>query len=73
MNTSVKYNLEVLREEARELLNKGLVHRSQPIYALCKHIPEREWVCVVSELESNDFLLRDRIIDLLGREEWRED
>jgi hypothetical protein len=73
MNTTVKYDLEVLKDEARKLIDKGLVNRQQPIYALCKYIPGRDWVCVEMELEKNEFLLRDRIIDLLGREDWNED
>lgn len=71
--TTVKYDIEVIKDEARQLVDKGLVNRQQPIYALCKYIPGREWVCVELELEKNDFLLRDRIIDLLGREDWEED
>lgn len=73
MNTTVKYDLEVLREEARQLIKKGKIHRNEPIYALCKFIPGRDWVCLELELEENDFLLRDKIIDLLGSEEWAED
>jgi hypothetical protein len=73
MKTTVKYDLEVLKEEARQLVKKGKVQRHDPIYALCKFIPGRDWVCVELELEENDFLLRDKIIDLLGSEEWNDD
>ncbi len=73
MNISVKYDINAIRNEARQLVDKGLVDRQQPIYTLCKYIPDREWVCVELELEENEFLLRDRIIDLLSRENWRED
>lgn len=73
MNTTVKYDISAIKEEARQLVEKGLIDRQQPIYALCKYIPGRDWVCVELELEENDFLLRDRIIDLLSKEEWRED
>ncbi|MUG99087.1 DUF4327 family protein [Scytonema sp. UIC 10036] len=73
MNTAVKYDIEVIKHEARQLVNKGAVSRNQPIYALCKYIPGRDWVCVELELEKNNFLLRDKIIDLLGREDWSED
>lgn len=73
MNTAVKYDIGVIREEARQLVKKGLINRQEPIYALCKYIPVRDWVCVEFELENNEFLLRDRIIDLLGCEEWTED
>ncbi|MDM9382757.1 DUF4327 family protein [Chlorogloeopsis sp. ULAP01] len=72
-DTVVKYDIEVIKEEARQLVKKGLVQRNQPIYALCKYIPGRDWVCVELELEKNEFLLRDKIIDLLGREDWSED
>jgi Domain of unknown function (DUF4327) len=73
MDTAVKYDLEVIKQEARYLVNAGKIKRNQPIYALCKYIPGRDWVCVELELEKNDFLLRDKIIDLLGNEEWSED
>lgn len=69
MVTSVQYSIEALKDEARQLVTKGLVASQQPIYTLCQYIPASEWVCVECELEKNDFLLRDRIIDLLGREE----
>ncbi len=73
MTTTVKYDIDVIKEEARQLIEKGLVDRQQPIYTLCKYIPGRDWVCVELELEENDYLLRDRIIDLLGKEDWKED
>jgi hypothetical protein len=73
MKTSVKYDLEVLKEEARQLVKKGAVKRNEPIYALCKFIPGRDWVCLELELEENEFLLRDKIIDLLANEQWNED
>jgi Domain of unknown function (DUF4327) len=73
MDTAVKYDLEVIKQEARCLVNSGKLKRNQPIYALCKYIPGRDWICVELELEKNNFLLRDKIIDLLGNEEWSED
>ncbi len=73
MDTAVKYDLEVIKQEARCLVNAGKLKRNQPIYALCKYIPGRDWICVELELEKNNFLLRDKIIDLLGNEEWSED
>ncbi len=67
------YSLDVIQDEARRLVQKGMVSRQQPIYSLCQYIPAREWVCVECELEKCDFLLRDRIGDLIGREEWDND
>lgn len=68
-----QYSLEVIREEARQLVHKGIISRQQPIYILCQNIPARDWVYFASQLEANEFLLRDRISDLLGREEWQND
>lgn len=70
---SFRYSLNLIQDEARQLVQKGVVSRQQPIYTLCQFIPPREWVCIESELEECDFLLRDRIGDLIGREEWDND
>ena len=67
------YSLERLREEIIALMQKGRINRQQPIYALCKYIPPREWLLVERELESNGFLLRDPIGELVSREKWQED
>jgi hypothetical protein len=73
MIQSVQYSMSIIQDEARQLVQKGVVGRNQPIYVLCQYIPAREWACVESVLENNDFLLRDRIGDLLGREDWEND
>ena len=70
---SFKYSLDLIQDEARQLVQKGVVSRQQPIYTLCQYIPPREWICVECELEKCDFLLRDRICDLIGHEEWAND
>lgn len=69
----IRYSLDVIRSEARQLVQKGVISRQQPIYSLCQYIPAREWVGIECELEKCDFLLRDRIGDLIGREEWDND
>lgn len=73
MDTAIKYDIEVIQEEALQLVKKGLVNRQQQIYALCKYIPKRDWTYFEQELENNEYLLRDRIIDLIGGEVWEED
>ncbi len=73
MNITVKYDIDVIKEEALQLVKKRLVNRQQPIYTLCKYIPYRDWVSFELELEKNEFLLRDRIIDLLNHESWEDD
>jgi Domain of unknown function (DUF4327) len=72
MRTAINYDIEVIKKEARQLVKKGSIDRHQPIYTLCKYIPNSDWVCVEIELERNDFLLRDKIIDLVGSEDWDE-
>lgn len=73
MIQSVRYSIDVIQEEVRDLVKKGLVSRYQLIYNICQYIPVREWQEVERELEMHGFLLRDRIIDLMGREDWNED
>ncbi|HEY9794094.1 MAG TPA: DUF4327 family protein [Leptolyngbyaceae cyanobacterium] len=70
---SIRYSIDVIQDEARHLVEKGIVSRQQPIYVLCQYIPAREWVCIECELERCNFLLRDRIADLMGSEEWDND
>lgn len=67
------YSILMLMDEVRQLVEKGIVARRQPIYVLCQHIPAREWVYVEQELERNDFLLRDQIGDLIASERWDND
>ena len=66
------YTIDVIKGEAARLVREKRLHRRQPIYTLCKYIPAREWPSVECELERHDFLLRDSIIDLLSKEEWRD-
>ncbi len=73
MLQSAQYSLNVIQDEARELVRKGKVSRQQPIYILCQFIPAREWASIECELERCSFLLRDRIGDLVGREHWEND
>jgi len=69
----ISYSIEGLQDEARHLVEVGTISRHQPIYTLCQYIPPREWVCIESELERQDYLLRDRIGDLIGSEKWDND
>ncbi len=73
MLQSLHYSMNLIQDEARQLVQKGVVSRNQPIYVLCNYIPAREWAHIECELERCDFLLRDRIGDLLGREDWEND
>lgn len=71
--SAMHYSLDLIQDEARQLVDRGVISRQQPIYVLCQYIPAREWVCVEYELEKGEFLLRDRIADLIGGETWEND
>ena len=70
---STRYSIETLRDEARQLIETGIVSRQQSIYTLCKYIPAREWVAIECELERRDYLLRDPIGDLVSYDSWEND
>ncbi|MGC1309108.1 MAG: DUF4327 family protein [Phormidesmis sp.] len=67
------YTLDMLRDEVRALVDKGIVTRQEPIHTLCRYIPGREWERFEIELEENEFLQRDHIVDLLNHESWEQD
>jgi hypothetical protein len=73
MTTTIQLSVGLIQDEARQLVQKGAISTHQPIYVLCKYIPAREWASVECVLEENDYLLRDRIGDLIGREDWDND
>ncbi len=70
---STRYSIETLKDEARQLMETGLISRQQSIYTLCKYIPAREWVKIECELERCDYLLRDPIGDLISNDNWDND
>ena len=70
---STTYSIDILRDEARQLIETGIISRQQSIYTLCKYIPAREWVTVECQLERNDYLLRDPIGDLVCYDSWEND
>ena len=72
-SASTRYSIETVRDEARQLIETGVVSRQQSIYTLCKYIPAREWVAVECELERCDYLLRDPIGDLVSYDSWEND
>ena len=68
-----RYTIEDIKDEALHLVEQGKVHRQQRIYSLCQYLPSGEWCCIETELERNDFLLRDCIADLIPAQDWNND
>jgi hypothetical protein len=73
MATKINYSIDMIKNEARELVNQGVLGRQQPIYTICQFVPAREWAYIELELELNGYLLRDPIIDLIQPETWESD
>lgn len=68
-----RYSIVTIREEVVNLVEMGVVSLHQPLRILCEYLPAQHWDKIERELEVNDYLLRDRIIDLLGALRWEND
>ncbi|MEM8677111.1 MAG: DUF4327 family protein [Cyanobacteria bacterium P01_G01_bin.67] len=72
--TSTKrYSIATIREEASNLVQVGVVALNQPLRILFEYLPAKQWNSIECELERYDYLLRDRIIDLVGEPNWDND
>ena len=67
------YNFDLIVEEVKALLEKGVINRFQPLYILANYIPSREWLTVELELEEKGYLLRHQIKDILSQQTWDND
>jgi Domain of unknown function (DUF4327) len=73
MRVIQKYSIADVQDEVRALVARGFLHQQQRIYELRKYFNELEWENVEQLLNTHDYLLRDRIIDLIGKESWSND
>lgn len=62
-----------IQDEVRALVARGSVGRQQRIYELSRYFGDRQWQNVEHQLAANNFLLRDRVIELTGKESWMND
>lgn len=69
MVKTTQNSLAFIKQEARQLVNQGLISPEQRLYTLWKFIPAKQWNSIERELENSDFILRDCIGDLIGWEE----
>ncbi len=67
------YNFDLIVEEVKALLEKGVINRFQPLYVLANYIPSREWLTVELELEEKGYLLRHQIKEILTQQTWDND
>jgi hypothetical protein len=67
------YAVEAIQDEARRLVQLGVVRPSAAISHLEAFFPSREWQGIHEELILQDFLLTDAVSDLMGCQEWSDD
>jgi Domain of unknown function (DUF4327) len=68
-----RYCLSDLQDEVRALVARGSVKRQQRIYELMPFFGDRQWPEIEHLVNEYDYLLRGRIIDLVGAECWEND
>lgn len=73
ITSTKRYSISAIREEAINLLELGVIAFDQPLRILFEYLPANEWSMIECELERYDYLLRDRIIDLVGEISWKSD
>jgi hypothetical protein len=68
-----RYSLADFQDEVRALVSRGVLGRQQRIYELRGYFDDRAWENVEQLLDLNEYLLKDRITDLVGKECWNND
>lgn len=68
-----QYSICDIQDEVCALISRGSVGRQNRIYELSRYFGDRQWPKIERLLEENDYLLRDFVIDLVGKESWRSD
>ena len=68
-----QYSLKAIQDEVLALVARGAVGRQHLIYAIARYFSDFEWAEMKHSLESNEYLLRDYVCDLIGHESWAND
>jgi Domain of unknown function (DUF4327) len=68
-----QYSIADFQDEVRALVTRGSVDRQQRIYELRRYFDDHEWYDIEPLLNVHDYLLRDHIADLVGKESWTND
>ena len=68
MLATVDYSIDRIKDEARYLVERGIIDRHQPIHALGQFFSQSEWALIECELEANSYsLMTNCINDLLDK------
>lgn len=73
MLTERRYSISTIQEDVKALVEKGRLAKRHQIYALARYYSNAEWKSIEQVLETNDYLLRDSVCDLIGQESWLND
>ena len=68
-----QYSLKAIQDEVRALVARGSVGRQHQNYAIARYFSDFVWAEMKHTLESNEYLLRDYVCDLIGHESWAND
>jgi hypothetical protein len=68
-----RYCITDFQDEVRALIARGSIGRQQRIYELKQYFGDRQWPEIEHILNEYDYVLRGRIIDLVGSESWEND
>jgi hypothetical protein len=71
--TLERFCLNDLKDDVRALVARGSVGRQQRIYELKRFFGDRQWQEIEHLVNEYDYVLRGRIIDLIGAESWTND
>ena len=73
LKTYRQYSIQNIQDEARALVSRGSLGKKTQIYSLSRYFEPEDWQSVERILEANEFLLRDSVCDLIGKEAWLND
>lgn len=68
-----QYSMSAVQDEVRALVTRGVIGRRNKIYSLATHFSQYQWSQVENVLVEHDFLLRDPVGELIGKESWLND
>jgi Domain of unknown function (DUF4327) len=68
-----RYCISDFQDEVRALVDRGSVDRQQRIYELKRFFDDRQWQEIKHLVNEYDYVLRGRVIDLIGEESWEND
>ena len=68
-----QYSITLIQDEVRALLDRGTLTHQNRLLSLSEYYSDREWQHIERVLTCNDYILRDRICDLVSQETWDND